>query len=143
MSDDLATVMGDAGADAQDMQSALQQRADAVQQQIDAYKKLRDSLTSVRDQIKQDAQNQGISVDTSALDQMISSIDSTVLSKLDALHSKIQSAADYAGQAGASANDKKDSVLAAAADATNAVNSLKDAYDSQVKANLASISSSA
>lgn len=143
VSDDLATVMGDAGADAQDMQSALQQRADTVQQQIDAYKQLRDSLTGVRDQIKQDAQSQGISVDTSALDQVISSIDSTVLSKLDALHSKIQSAADYAGQAGASANDKKDSVLAAAADATNAVNSLKDAYDSQVKANLASISSSA
>ncbi|MDD6462111.1 MAG: YhgE/Pip domain-containing protein [Bifidobacteriaceae bacterium] len=143
VSDDLANVLGDAGTDAHDMQQALQQRADSVQQQIDAYTKLRDSLTALRDQIKQEAQSQGIPIDTSALDNAISTIDSTVLGKLDALHSKILAAANYAGQAGSSADEKKDSVLAAANEAKDAINGLKAAYDSQIKANLATISSSA
>lgn len=140
VSGDLANVLGDSSPG---VQSVLQQRSDAVQKQIDAYEKLRDSLTSLRDQIKQEAQSQGVSVDTSALDQAISGIDSTVLSKLEALHSKLQAALDFASQGNATASQRRDAVLAAATEAQNAINGFKATYDSQIKTNLSSISSSA
>lgn len=141
VSDDLGKVLGDASTNATDLHNALQQRADAVQSQLDSYRQLSSSLTQVRDQLKADAAARGMTIDTSSLDNAISTIDGTITGKLQSLHDEIQSAADKAQSASNAATNSKDSILQSAKEANDAIDGLKTSYDSTVKSNLASISS--